>query len=161
LRILGIDCGSAATGWGLVEINEQGRRVVEAGTIRTNAAQPMEARLLHIGMSLREIVARTRPDTAAMEEVFHSVNAQSALKLAQVRGVALFVLAEAGLDVGAYTPLAVKSSVVGYGKAEKGQVQWMLPSLLAMDGPLDSPDAADAIAVAYCHSVHVRAEVKR
>lgn len=161
MRILGIDCGTIATGYGLIEAVDSGRRLIEAGTIRSNPKEPMEKRLLEIGCALRHILARTQPDEAAIEGVFHAANARSAFKLAQVRGVALFVLAEAGVVVGEYSPLEVKSSVVGYGRAEKEQVQWMLPSLLGFAGPLDSADAADAVAVAYCHSVHLPAGVIR
>lgn len=161
MRILGIDCGTAATGYGLIEAGRAGSLLLEAGTIRSNPRDPMEKRLLEIGLALREIVARTRPQHAAVEGVFHAVNASSSLKLAQVRGVALFVLAEAGIAVGEYSPLEVKSSVVGYGHAQKEQVEWMLPSLLGLSEPFDSPDAADAVAVAWCHSVHLPAGALR
>ncbi|MCC7155924.1 MAG: crossover junction endodeoxyribonuclease RuvC [Bryobacterales bacterium] len=157
MRILGIDCGTVATGYGLIETGGRGARLIEAGTIRPSPRDPMEKRLREIGCALRLVIERARPDHAAIEGIFHAANARSAFKLAQVRGVALFVLAESGVPVGEYSPLEVKSSVVGFGRAEKEQVQWMLPSLLGYSGPLDSADAADAVAVAYCHSVHLPA----
>jgi crossover junction endodeoxyribonuclease RuvC len=152
LRILGIDSGTAATGFGIIESDGLRHRLVEAGCICTSPKDPIDKRLLLIGNALRELVRRHQPDEAAIEDIFYAANAKSAFKLAQVRGVALFVLAEAGLRVGEYSPLAVKGSVVGYGRAEKEQVQWMLPSLLQLDAPIESLDACDAVAVAICHA---------
>jgi crossover junction endodeoxyribonuclease RuvC len=94
------------------------------------------------------------PEFAAVEEVFHSANAKTALKLAHVRGVALLVIAEAGVKLAEYSPLEVKVSVVGYGRAEKCQVQMMVQSLLRLPEPIQSEDAADALAVAICHATH-------
>jgi crossover junction endodeoxyribonuclease RuvC len=161
LRILGIDCGSHLTGYGVIESDGARHLLVSAGVIRTSPKDPFAARLKEIGGRLREVVALHAPDEAAVEEAFHAQNAQSSLKLAHVRGVALFVLAEAGVPVGEYSPAEVKMSVVGSGRAEKEQVQWMLRSLLGLDREIASLDASDAVAVAVCHAVHRAAGVPR
>jgi crossover junction endodeoxyribonuclease RuvC len=156
MRVLGIDCGSGCTGFGVIDSAGGGHRLVAAGAIRTVRAAPFERRLLEISQGLKEVIGRYAPECAAVEEVFYSANVKSALKLAQVRGVALLALAEASLAVGEYSPLEVKSSVVGYGRAEKQQVQLMVRSLLALgaDEEIHSQDASDALAVAICHANH-------
>ena len=128
--------------------------MVTAGTICTSPSWPFERRLLEISTGLRRIMGEYAPEFAAVEEVFHSANAKTALKLAHVRGVALLAIAEAGLKLAEYSPLEVKVSVVGYGRAEKCQVQMMVQSLLRLPEPIQSEDAADALAVAICHATH-------
>ncbi|MGH9662551.1 MAG: crossover junction endodeoxyribonuclease RuvC, partial [Bryobacteraceae bacterium] len=150
MRVLGIDCGTERTGFGVIESDGKTHRLVGAGVLVTSARQPLAARLLQIGRQLREEIARYQPDAAAVEEVFHAANAKSALKLAHARGVALEALAEAGVEIGEYSPLEVKMAVVGYGRAEKHQVQKMVKSLLGAG--VDSEDACDALAVAICHA---------
>jgi crossover junction endodeoxyribonuclease RuvC len=154
VRILGIDCGTEVTGYGVIESDGSRHQLIQCGVIRTKPASPLAERLLVIGSRLREIVAEARPDEAAVEDTFSAVNVRSALKLTHVRGAALFVLAEAGLPVGEYSPAQVKSSVVGHGRADKDQVAWMLRSLLGHADGFPAPDASDAIAVAVCHAVH-------
>jgi crossover junction endodeoxyribonuclease RuvC len=154
VRVLGIDCGSARTGYGIIASDGRLHRMVAAGTICTNAKAPFEKRLLKIANELRTLLREHAPDRAAVEGVFYSANVQTALKLAQVRGVALLVVAEAGVPLAEYSPLEVKTSVVGYGRAEKAQVQLMVQSLLKLDHPIESEDAADALAVAICHATH-------
>jgi crossover junction endodeoxyribonuclease RuvC len=117
-----------------------------------NARRPLPERLSQIFHELHEVIQQARPEVAAIEEVFYSANVKSALKLGQVRGVALLVASECGLPVAEYAPLAIKSAVVGYGKAEKIQVQQMVTRLLQLDAPPESQDAADALAVAICHA---------
>jgi crossover junction endodeoxyribonuclease RuvC len=107
--------------------------------------------VLQIAQALRSVIERYRPEAAAVESIFHAVNTKSALKLAHARGVALLAIAEAGLPLGEYSPLEVKTSVVGYGRAEKYQVQLMVQSLLGLESALESEDASDAVAVAICH----------
>jgi crossover junction endodeoxyribonuclease RuvC len=153
MRILGIDCGAHSTGYGIVDTDGKTHRMVECGAIRTQARDPFPDRLAVIARRLRELIDAHRPDCAAVESVFHHVNARTALKLAHVRGIALLTAAEAGLSVGEYSPLEVKSSVVGYGRAEKHQVQLMVRSLLGLKEEVSSLDASDAIAVAICHGV--------
>ena len=152
MRILGIDCGSERTGYGVIDTDGRRHKLVLAGVIRTNPKDSFDQRLLKIARELREVLAGTKPEYAAVEEVFHAKNTQSALKLAHVRGVALLTVAEAGIAVGEYSALEVKSSVVGYGRAEKQQVQLMVKSLLGLERPIESEDASDAVAVAICHA---------
>ena len=151
MRVLGIDCGTERTGYGVIESDGREHRIVAAGVIRTSAKWPLERRLLVIAQGLRQVIRDFGPAAAAVEEVFHAANAKSALKLAHVRGIALLAIAEAGLECGAYSPLEIKSSVVGYGRAGKGQVQLMVRSLLRLDSAIESEDACDALAVAICH----------
>jgi crossover junction endodeoxyribonuclease RuvC len=165
MRVLGIDCGTERTGYGVIASDGREHRLVAAGVIRTRADAPLQTRLLEIARGLREVIREHQPEAVAVEQVFHAANAKTALKLAHVRGVALLAAAEAGLELGEYSPLEIKSSVVGYGRAEKSQVQKMVGSLLALDQPLASEDACDALAAAICHatkrSVLKRIEVSR
>ena len=154
MRILGIDCGSERTGYGVIETDGLEHRMIAAGVIRTSPKWPFEKRLLEIANGLRRLIREYGPDSAAVEEVFYSANVKTALKLAHVLGVALLAIAEAGLKLAEYSPLEVKVSVVGYGRAEKCQVQMMVQSLLRLKEPIQSEDAADALAVAICHATH-------
>lgn len=151
MRIIGIDCGTERTGVGVIDTDGRSHQFVHAGVIRTKSIDPLEKRLYFIAGELRSIIDAYSPDAIAVEEVFHAVNAKSALKLAHVRGVALLLAAEAGLSVNEYSPLEVKISVVGYGRAEKQQVQMMVLSLLGIGQQFESFDATDALAVAICH----------
>ena len=152
MRILGIDCGTERTGYGIIDSDGRQHRLVAAGVILTHSGTPLEQRLLSIACGLRDAIREYRPEAAAVEQVFHAVNAKTALRLAHVRGVALLAVAEAGLELGEYSPLEVKTSVVGYGRADKGQVQMMVGSLTGLEIPLASEDASDAVAVAICHA---------
>ncbi len=156
MRVLGIDCGAERTGYGVIESDGVSHRMVIAGCIRSAPKHRLEHRLLNIARELRALMAEYRPDSAAIEEVFFAVNPKSALKLSHVRGVALLAVAEAAVDVAEYSPLEVKMSVVGYGRAEKCQVQIMVASLLRLPAPLESEDASDALAIAICHANHSR-----
>src|SRR5579875_695582 len=151
MRIVGIDCGTERTGFGVIDTDARTHRLVTAGVIRTRPAAALEQRLKTIACELRDVLTTFAPEAVAVEEVFHAINAKSALKLAHVRGVALLLAAEAGLPVSEYSPLEVKMSVVGYGRAEKQQVQLMVQSLLGVGPQFDSFDATDALAVAICH----------
>jgi crossover junction endodeoxyribonuclease RuvC len=155
MRVLGIDCGTERTGYGMIESDGLSHRLLTAGVIRTSPKDPLSKRLLEIGDGLRNIISQFHPEAGAIEEVFHAVNVKTALKLCHVRGVAMLVIAEAGLSLGEYSPLEIKTSVVGYGRAEKQQVQLMVCSLLKLDARIDSEDASDAVAVAICHSTHL------
>jgi len=152
MRILGIDCGTERTGYGVIESDGREHRLIAAGVIRSTAAAPLEVRLLEISRRLREVIRDCQPRAVAVEQVFHAANTKTALKLAHVRGVALLAAAEAGLEVGEYSPLEIKTSVVGYGRAEKSQVQLMVGSLLGLECPIASQDASDAVAAAICHA---------
>jgi len=154
MRVFGIDCGTERTGYGVIESDGRMHRLVAAGCITSSPRDPLELRLLHIASELRVLLAEHAPDSAAIEEVFFAVNAKSALKLSHVRGVAMLVVAEASVAVAEYSPLEVKKSVVGYGRAEKSQVQQMVASLLRLSAPIASEDASDAVAIAICHATH-------
>ncbi len=156
MRVLGIDCGSERTGYGIIETDGVEHRIVVAGVIRTSPKAPFESRLLEIAQALRRLIQEYAPEAAAVEGVFFSANVKTALKLAHVRGVALLLIAEAGLELGEYSPLEVKTSVVGYGRAEKRQVQLMVKSLLRLNETIASEDASDALAVAICHATRAR-----
>ena len=134
--------------------------MVAAGVIRTSPKSPFDRRLLEIGTALRGLIREHAPEFAAVEEVFHAVNAKTALKLAHVRGVALLTIAEAGVVFAEYSPLEVKMSVVGYGRAEKPQVQLMVTRLLKLSEVPEPADAADALAIAICH-LHTYATLAR
>jgi crossover junction endodeoxyribonuclease RuvC len=154
VRVLGIDCGSERTGYGVIDSDGGVHRMVVAGVIRTSTKWPFERRLKEIAGGLRGLLREYAPEFAAVEEVFHAANAKTALKLAHVRGVALLSIAEAGVVLAEYSPLEVKMSVVGYGRAEKSQVQMMVRSLLQLSEVVASEDASDALAIAICHATH-------
>ncbi|HKD60993.1 MAG TPA: crossover junction endodeoxyribonuclease RuvC [Terracidiphilus sp.] len=155
MRVFGIDCGTEITGFGVVESDESGSlpRVVckTAGAIRLAKSKPLADRLSDLYRRLSTELAVWHPEVVAIEEVFYSVNAKSALKLGQVRGVALLAAAERKLPVAEYAPLSIKSSVVGYGLAQKEQVQFMVARLLDLPELPEPADAADALAIAICH----------
>ena len=152
MRVLGVDCGTERTGWGVIESDGRRHRVLGHGVIALRSKDSLPGRLAAISIALRDLLAAHAPECAAVEEVFYSQNVKTALKLAHVRGVALAVLAEAGLAIGEYSPLSVKTSVVGYGRAEKRQVQLMVRTLTGLGEAIESEDAADALAVAICHA---------
>ena len=154
MRVLGIDCGSERTGYGVIDSDGAEHRLLAWGVIRTQATWPFEKRLLEIATGLRSLIREHRPECGAVEGVFYSANVKTALKLAHVRGIALLVVAEAGMDLAEYSPLEVKMSVVGYGRADKCQVQRMVRSLLRVADAIESEDACDALAVAICHATH-------
>jgi crossover junction endodeoxyribonuclease RuvC len=161
MRVLGIDCGGKCTGYGVVELNGSGvLRCLCSGAIRLSSRDPLEHRLRKIAEELEKIIRAYAPRQVAIEDVFYAVNVKSALKLGHVRGVAMLVAAQAGLDVIAYSPLSIKSAVVGYGRAEKSQVQMMVARLLDLAGPPEPADAADALAIAICH-LHTAATLRQ
>jgi len=155
MRVFGIDCGTEITGFGVVESDDSSRQpkltLKAMGAIRLVKTQSLPARLEQVYRELSVELERWSPDSVAIEEVFYSVNAKSALKLGQVRGVALLAAATRRLPVAEYAPLKIKSSVVGYGLAKKHQVQFMVARLLGMAEIPEPADAADALAIAICH----------
>jgi len=155
MRVFGIDCGTEFTGYGVVESDSEARmpRLVHlaAGTIRLSKKEKTPQRLAQVYAELTALINLHQPEVVAIEEVFFSANAKSALKLGQVRGVAMLAAAGCGLPVAEYAPLTIKSSVVGHGLAAKEQVQFMVRRLLELDDAFDSADAADALAIAICH----------
>ena len=161
MRVLGIDCGSEYTGYGVVELGRDDKLIcLTCGVIQLSPHDPLPRRLAIIFDGLGAIIREHRPDNVAIEDVFYAVNVKSALKLGQVRGVAMLAASSAGLEVAEYSPLSIKSAVVGYGKAEKQQVQHMVTRLLNLAEIPESPDAADALAIAICH-LHTAATLER
>ena len=169
MRVLGIDCGTEYTGYGIVDLLTDARVdhrgndrlvCVVCGAIKVSPRDPMPTRLSRIARALEELIVVHRPDRVAIEDVFYALNVKSALKLGQVRGVAMLTAASAGLEVAEYSPLSIKSAVVGYGKAEKHQVQQMVAQLLRLDEIPQPADAADALAIAICH-LHTAATLDR
>jgi crossover junction endodeoxyribonuclease RuvC len=161
MRVLGIDCGGSYTGYGVVEMLVGGRLCCLAcGAIKLSPREPLPRRLSRISIQLGEIIAEHRPDQVAIEDIFYALNVKSALKLGQVRGVAMLAAATAGLEVAEYSPLTIKLSVVGYGRAEKQQVQHMVTRLLDLEKPPEPMDASDALAIAICH-LHTEGTLSR
>jgi crossover junction endodeoxyribonuclease RuvC len=155
MRVFGIDCGTEITGFGVVESDDRGLQprlaCMTMGAIRLKKTKTTAERLEQVFAELTAALEEWRPDAVAIEEVFYSVNAKSALKLGQVRGVALLAAASKKLPVAEYAPLKIKSSVVGYGLAKKEQVQFMVARLLHLAELPEPADAADALAIAICH----------
>ncbi|HEX6772750.1 MAG TPA: crossover junction endodeoxyribonuclease RuvC [Acidobacteriaceae bacterium] len=155
MRVFGIDCGTECTGYGVVEVDQTLRgsqlRPVAAGGIMLSKKESLPARLARVYAELTALMTLHDPTMVAIEDVFFSANAKSALKLGQVRGVALLAAANMGLPVAEYAPLSVKSAVVGYGLAKKEQVQFMVARLLELEREPEPADAADALAIAICH----------
>ena len=148
--ILGIDPGTMATGWGVVQVIGNALRHMGHGTIHSAAAEPQAHRLRRIYGDLAKVLREFQPDGVSLEKVFFALNVQSALKLGQARGIALLAAAEQDVEVHEYSAVEIKSAVVGYGHATKQQVQMMIGSLLKVTGPVPA-DAADALAAAICH----------
>jgi len=152
MRVLGVDCGTEYTGFGVVELGHDDTLVcLTWGAIKLLPQQPLARRLATIFDRLGAIIEQHRPDNVAIEDVFYALNVKSALKLGQVRGVAMLAASSAGLEVSEYSPLSIKSAVVGYGRAEKPQVQYMVARLLNLSEVPEPADAADALAIAICH----------
>ena len=151
MRIFGIDPGSERTGYGCVETDGRRHHLVACGAINARAADTFPHRLARIHAELSALLLSCRPDCVAIENLFHAANVRSALKLGHARGVAMLAAVEAGCEVVEYTPAEIKRAVVGYGRAEKHQVQQMVKLLLGLAAAPTPHDAADALAVAICH----------
>ena len=149
--ILGIDPGVAIVGYGVVECVSGNFRCLEYGCITTPAHTLLEDRLSEIYQGMQELISRHRPDCMSVEELFFNNNQKTAVDVAQARGVILLAANQARLPIYEYTPLQVKSAVVGYGRAEKQQVMYMVRQYLHMKETPKPDDAADAIAIAICH----------
>jgi crossover junction endodeoxyribonuclease RuvC len=153
IRIIGIDPGLRRTGWGIVESAGNALRFIAAGTIRSDDKAPLAARLCQLHDGLADVLARTAPDEAAVEQTFVNKDATATLKLGQARGIAMLVPARAGLLVAEYAPNAVKKAVIGVGHGEKKQIHMMVKVLLPK-ATFDGDDSADALAIAICHAHH-------
>lgn len=157
MLVIGIDPGTATTGYGLIRENDDGSlALMDCGVIQTSADTPMAERLLDLHHRLKEIILLHQPQYGAVEKLFFQRNVRTAISVGQGRGVALLALAEAGVGVVEYTPLEVKQAVTGYGGADKNQVGQMVKALLDLDAVPKPDDAADALAVAICHLHSIR-----
>jgi len=157
MLVIGIDPGTAITGYGLVRENQDGSlSAVDYGVVTTTADLSMPQRLLVLHRRLSEIILLHRPQSGAVEKLFFQRNVRTAMNVGQGRGVALLSLAEADVDVAEYTPLEIKQAVAGYGGADKKQIQYMVRALLNLDVIPCPDDAADALAVAICHVHNAR-----
>ena len=152
MRIFGIDPGSVRTGYGCVQTEGSRHRLIAFGTISAPAGATFPQKLQVIHRELVSLLAEHRPDCVAIEDLFHAKNVRSALKLGHARGVALLAAMSAGVPITEYSPSEIKQAVVGYGRAEKRQMQHMVQMLLGLAEAPSPHDAADALAVAICHS---------
>jgi crossover junction endodeoxyribonuclease RuvC len=151
MRVLGIDCGSQSTGYGIVESDGQHHRLVTYGAIRFPARDNFSHRLLKIHDEIQQLISSYAPDVGAVEDQFYLTNFKSVMKLGQIKGVVILTAIKAGIPVVEYSPLEIKSAVTGYGRAEKAQVQVMVKNILRMQEFPQPHDAADALALAICH----------
>jgi len=154
MRVLGIDPGSETLGWGVVEGNGLKYALVDFGTVRSTAKQAFSKRLLKAYQGVAEVIDKYSPEVLAVEDTFYAVNVGVALKLGQVRGAMLLLAEQRGLEIAEYSPRLIKQTIVGYGAAEKQQVQEMVKVLLRMKTVPTPHDAADALAIAICHFHH-------
>ena len=152
MRILGLDPGIATVGFGIVETEKNRQKLVNCGVITTPAHTPLTSRLDQIYTDLEELIRIYRPDAMAVEELFFNTNITTGISVAQGRGVILLCAYRAGVSIYEYTPLQVKQAVVGYGRAEKKQVQEMVKRILSLSAVPKPDDAADAVALALCHA---------
>ena len=163
MRVLGIDPGSETLGWGIVEGSGLKYAAVDFGVVKSNPRHPFSKRLANIYDGVSAVIESFQPDVVSIEEAFYAVNVKVALKLGQVRGVLLLLGEQRGLEIAEYAPRLIKQTVVGYGNAEKHQVQEMVKVLLRLKSIPTPHDAADALAIAICHFHHagVRARIDR
>lgn len=158
MLVLGIDPGSLTTGYGLVEKKDNKLIYVEAGKISFSYSLPFSERIYKIYKSLLEVIQTYHPEEVSIEDIFFAKNVKSALKIGHARGAALIAAIQRGLKVFEYTPLQIKQSVVGYGRATKEQVRSMVQLILKLDNQKFSLDTSDALAIAICHHNWVRFE---
>ena len=152
MRILGVDPGSRRTGYGCIETSGSRHQLIVCGAIGVPAHAALPDKLLAVHDGLARLIAAHQPDVVALEDLFYARNVRSALVLGHVRGVLMLAAAKAGVPAAEYSPAEVKQAVVGYGRADKQQVQQMVTLLLGMDAPPSPLDASDALAVAVCHA---------
>jgi crossover junction endodeoxyribonuclease RuvC len=157
MRIIGIDPGTAITGFGIINCQNGKSELIEAGVIRTPTKQALQLRLQTIYTDLTNLIKKYHPQHAAIEQLYFAKNVSTAISVSHARGVALLALANAGLEAVDYTPLQVKQALTGYGRAEKNQIQEMVKKLLDLKTLPKPDDAADALAVAICHTATISA----
>ena len=161
--ILGIDPGYAILGYGIIEKTGNRFRPVDYGAVTTPKEMPMDRRLEHLYDELREIIEEYRPEAASIEQLYFNNNAKTAINVGQARGVAVLACIKGGLEIAEYTPLQIKQALVGYGRADKKQVQFMVKTMLNLPEVPKPDDTADALAAAICHghSADSRDRLKR
>jgi crossover junction endodeoxyribonuclease RuvC len=152
MLILGIDPGTSVTGYGILESDGSAHHCLHCGAVKLSCRQPIPQRLLALHQKIAELIKAYPVEALALEDLFYAVNVKSALRLSQARGVIMLAAAENKIPVFEYSPLEVKNAVVGYGRAEKMQVQQMLCRILGLPEPPEPNDVADALAVAVCHA---------
>ena len=160
MKVLGIDPGSETLGWGVVEGIGLKYNLIDFGTVKSSPREKFSKRLLKVYTGVGEVIEKFRPDVISVEEAFFAVNVNVALKLGQVRGVVLLAGEQSELEIAEYSPRLVKQTVVGYGNAEKHQVQEMVRVLLRLQKAPEPHDAADALALAICHFHHAGVQDK-
>jgi crossover junction endodeoxyribonuclease RuvC len=151
LRVLGVDPGTATTGWAIVEEKEKSPHLIAFGCVNTSKNNSDEERLVEIGKDLQGLIEKYKPDEAAIEDLFFFKNLKTAITVAQSRGVILYEIKKNRIPLYSYTPLQVKQALTGYGRAEKNQVQLMVKNILKLKAVPKPDDAADAVAIAICH----------
>ena len=151
MRILGVDPGYAILGWGVLDLKGNHFSVVDYGAITTDAKMEMPLRLQHLYIQLCAVIEKYKPEVASIEELFFNSNAKTAIMVGQARGVAVLACVNGGLEVNEYTPLPIKQALVGYGRADKKQVQAMVKAILNLSEVPKPDDTADAVAAAICH----------
>ena len=152
MRILGIDPGYAILGWGVIDVVGNKFSVVDYGSILTDTSMEMPARLQVLYNGLTELIHKYKPDDASIEQLFFNSNAKTAILVGEARGVAVLACANGNLNIGEYTPLQIKQALVGYGRADKKQVQYMVKTMLNLKSVPKPDDTADALAAAICHA---------
>ena len=152
MRILGIDPGIAIVGWGVIDYDRMQGKAVDYGAITTGADMKTEDRIAEVFRQMQQIIDVYKPDAVSIEELFFNTNQKTGIIVAEARGVLLLAATLAGVPIYEYTPLQIKSAVVGYGRAEKRQVISMVTMLLKLDKPPKPDDTADALAAALCHA---------
>ncbi len=149
MRILGIDCGTAITGWSIIEVGSS-PQLLDCGIIETHKLSHESDRLLDLGDSIGQLIDTYHPDSMAIEDIFFFKNAKTVIKVAQARGVVMYKAAAAKMEIRSYTPLQIKQRITGNGRAEKTQVQFVVDKIFSLNGKLKQDDTVDAVAAAYC-----------
>ncbi len=156
MRILGIDPGTAITGFGIIESEKGKFKMIDAGVIRTPAKQALELRLETIYDDITEVIKEYKPEELSIEQLFFAQNVTTAMSVAHARGVVILAAIKAKMDISDYTPLQIKQALTGYGRAEKQQMQEMVKTLLGLKAVPKPDDCADALAAAICHAMTVK-----
>lgn len=151
VRVIGIDCGTAITGWSILDVSAKECALIDYGVIETHKLSPEPDRLVDLGKSLAQLISEFSPTQMAIEDLFYFRNSTTVIKVSQARGVALYEASKAGLKIYSYTPLQIKQQLTGYGRAKKAQIIYMVNKIFKLGGSLKQDDAADAIAVGYTH----------